>query len=531
MLTCARILLTLLFSSTSFAVSSLQWDTLSSEFLTLNEVVPVDRTWFRMQAGESTALGYDAGLQFQDHVPKECRWANFKLQNPSLEISVLTAKYLQTCETQLRNESWGWWEDYYRTMFVRIKISEHPYMKRVLLRLPNGYQQPGLLALKDSKTRRPLIIFRAGIFGNSVDIQAERHLIMQLFEQGPFNLLFLDSATSPETVKWNVRYTAGGLDEGLQNYQIAERLTREREPLSQLIEGIHFLGLSMGGHSLWMTLALNEVNKSVVKSALAICPLVQFEKTFNKHKSNVFMNLWAYFRLSLLRDRVGGLTMFNFLSDSFQSVSQGYKGPITDDAKVVFPVAEGFRKDDYFMGNNLIPLLKSIRVPVTAFFAMQETLVPYDLNFEFLKKETTAIPNFHLFSLPKGFHCTFPGAYDWDQFSAMVRDQFLAREPELEKKYHQISQFLPVPADEIPDDPVLRVRATVGDQDLEVSFLSRGGTTVFSRVALQKLDWATAERIRSETEARALIRWARTNISLEKNPSPKLTWKNLKASP
>lgn len=530
MLTCAKILL---FSLLSWGASNpLDWSRVASDFVILNDVVPVDRTWLRMQAGESVALGYDAGLVANDHVPVDCRWERFKHDHRDLEISVLTSKYLESCESQIRSQSWGWWEDYYRTMFVRLKISEHPYLRRVFLRLPNGYQQPALLALKDTTTRRPLIIFRAGIFGNSVDIQAERHLIMQLFEQGPFNLLFLDSATSPETVRWNTVNTAGGLDEGLQNYQIAERLLRPSEPLSKLIDGIHLLGISMGGHSLWMTLALNQVNKPLFKSAVAFCPLVQFEKTFLEHQSHpvdfFLMNFWAYMRLAALRDRWPGLSVGNFLMDAFHILARSYKGPITDDGKVLFPLVEGFRKDDYFSGNNLLPLIRTIRVPVTVFSSEIETLVPYDLNYKVLEREVSGLPNFHLFALPTGFHCTFPGAYDWDQFSMMVKDQYLERLPELRHRYNQGSVALPVAAAEIPNMPLLSVQAVHGGRTVDVSFQSTTGITVMQQIPIGQLDWGTADYIRSESEARALIRWTRNNLRVEREPAPRFVWDRLK---
>lgn len=512
--------------------SAIAWDSLRSDFLIFNEVVPVDRTWLRMQAGESTALSYDAGLAPSGEVPRECQWSPFSASHSTLEIGERTRAYLEKCENQIKRSSWGWLENYYRTMFVRIKLSEHPYMKRVLLRLPKGYQQPGLLALKDLKTRRPLIIFRAGIFGNSIDIQAERHLIMQLFEQGPFNLLFLDSLTSPESIKWNVRYSAGGFDEGLQSYQIAERLTQSKEPISHLISGIHLLAVSMGGHGVWMSLALNEVNKPLFRSAVAFCPLVEFEKTFREHQDFpvgfFFMNVWTYFRLGLLRDRVPNLSMSRFLLDSFESVSKNYPGPLTDDGKLQFPQAKGFNKSDYFGGNNLAALIPMISTPVTVFSTEKDSLVPFETNFGALSKYSQGHKNFHLFKLSEGAHCANPGAYDWDEFSKMVKDQFVDREPDLWSKAHQVVQPISVPKSEVPENADLLIQASVGENHLKVSFMGPNQNKISTQIPIQKLDWGVSELIRSESEARALIRWARANIRLEREPAPQLVWMNLK---
>lgn len=534
MLTCAK--WTLFLALSLGAGPALSWDSLRSEFLVFNEVVAVDRTWLRMQAGESTLLSYDAGLENSHRVPRHCQWAEFKKARPATDlIKDLTKDYFRECEKSLDANQWGWIENYYRTMFVRIKVSEQPYFKRVLLRLPNGFQQPGLLALKDLRTKRPLIIFRAGIFGNSIDIQAERHLIMQLFEQGPFNLLFLDSLTSPESIKWNVRYSAGGLDEGLINYQIADRLTRLNEPISKVIGNIHLLGASMGGHSLWMALALNEVNKPLFKSAVAFCPLVEFEKTFREHQNNpvgfFFMNLWAYFRLGLLRDRVENLTVGRFLLDSFESVSRNYAGPLTDEGKVKYPLHEGFDSRRYFRGNDLGPLISSINIPVTVFSSLKDHLVPYDTNFRSLEKYTEGKSNFSLITLHEGAHCTNPGAYDWNEFSTMVKEQFLAQEPDLLKRGKKIAHPLPVLSYEIPENADLHFKAFVGSDHLIVSILNREAVAFPVQIPIQKLDWGTSDRIRSESEARALIRWARSNMSIEMSPAAQIVWTNLKEAP
>src|SRR5205085_1851106 len=106
-----------------------------------------------------------------------------------------------------------------RSLMISLPIEEHPFLRRVFLKLPNGFKLPGLLALKDTTARRPLIVFRAGIFGNSLDVMGERFLLIQIFEQSGFNVLMLDSLVSPEAIEMNTMYTAGGFDEGLQNYQ------------------------------------------------------------------------------------------------------------------------------------------------------------------------------------------------------------------------------------------------------------------------------------------------------------------------
>ena len=126
---------------------------------------------------------------------------------------------------------------------------------------------------------------------------------------------------------------------------------------------------------------------------------------------------------------------------------------------------------------------------------------------------------------------TFPGAYDWDQFSAMVREQFLAQEPALERRSQKIRWALAITKNELLEDSELNVLTGVGSKTLQISIFTRNGLRISTEVPISQLDWATADWVRTESEARALIRWSRANMKIELEPSPAIVWSVLKANP
>lgn len=98
------------------------------------------------------------------------------------------------------------------------------------------------------------------MFGTSEEFKPERFIFMMLFEQSPFNVLVLDNATGPDYLAMNSKPSIGGFSEGLQNMWIAKTLTDPTEPLSQIIESLHMVGMSLGGHGVLFSSLLNEFN-------------------------------------------------------------------------------------------------------------------------------------------------------------------------------------------------------------------------------------------------------------------------------
>lgn len=507
------------------AANELDWSSISSDFIEIRKEPGLPGDWIRRWILDREDLKYDIGLEDSAAVPPDCHWKEFRRRHSELSLPVLTKIYWQTCEKAVQTGSTNPFLNTYRTLMMSWPIDEHPFVKRVFFHFPNGFRVPGMIALKDTKFARPTIVFRAGIFGNSQDALAERFLIMQLFEQGPFNVIFLDSLVSPETIYFNSRYSVGGLDEGLQNYQLIEQIKNSKEPISRLVSSLHLLGLSMGGHGLWLTLALDQQHNKRVKDAVGICPLVQFEKTFAAHaerRSFIVENLWAALRLDIFRGKVAGISVFHALSDAFNWVENNYTSPLTWDGHFKFPESLGVsQKTEFKKGNRFLPLLQDLRTPVTVFSSEHDEFVPFALNARELQKISAENPKVPLQVVPlrESFHCSIPGAYDWDEFSDLLVSQFKVDDKGMTTehlktpwKQGRVTRFFWP-----QDSATLKAELFADGEKREID------------LPLARLDWAVGEKIHNWTEARALIRWARHNIeSANTSGHLELNWQRRK---
>lgn len=509
-----------------------------SSFVQANDAAESEQLSVLRWIYESPWLTFDVGLE-AEKIPKDCRFRNFQATYSAHDhsssaagsegLSDLTADYIAKCEKAISTGPKDIFRNLYRTLFIRFAAENNPYFRRIVLNLPNGYKQPGLLALKDDKYNRPWLILRAGILGNSVDIQAERFILLQLFEQGPFNVLFLDSMTSAETIKKNEQLSVGGLDEGLQNYQIARQLKNPAEPLSRLVGDIHLMALSMGGHGLLMAMILNETNPEVFKSAVGLCPMVQFRPTFVGHEQSPWsfflMNLYSSTRMSPLLKREPSIRRTQFLPDAFAYVEANYKGPLTDDGTVKFPA--GFPKEDFRRGNELLPYVSLIKHPISVFATLQDDLVPYAINTQVLRDLPGKSVQVRTYPLQESYHCSFPGAYSWSEMSELLKAQFFGA-----KSNYQVPGFRtlywPLPqkknADQLGQQLPEALKFALNDQDEFLTVKIRIGdqNEFTTQIPIGALSWGTIGRVRNETEARTLKRFALSNIQLVANTDGEL---------
>lgn len=461
---------------------------------------------------ELSDFSYDPGLK-DDDVPGECRLKTFKMMRLAVNQTFSTPDYLKACEEHITTGSTSVLGNMYRTLKIHYPLDDNPYVKKIVINLPGNVKLPGLIAMKDTVHPRPWVILRAGIFGNSVDLVAERFLFIQLFEQGPFNILFLDSSTSPETIRLNDRQAVGGLDEGLQTYQVAERLKSPDEPLHRLVTDVHLLAISLGGHGLMMTMMLDQLNTPIIKSAVALCPLLQMGKTFERHEKEtgygMILNFWAWKRLAPLREKVAGISIGNALHDAFQYVRYAYKGPLSMESRLKWP--EGLDLKNFDRANDLFPHLQLIKKPIRVLASQKDLLVPFDLNTGALLEEQKKgeLKNFEIATLKESYHCTLPGPYAWDEISDLILAQFTGLDESLKRDFVMHEEDLPSTGNSGPISTRLQFHLKAGDSELEVRV---GDGSV--RIPIDNLGWATVGRVRSDAEALLLIRWARHNIEL-----------------
>lgn len=222
----------------------------------------------------------------------------------------------------------------YKLLSISLDPDNYAYGRNVILKLPQGVILKGFLAMKADRVKRPLIVFRAGIFSNTQEFYPERAYLIQLFEQSSFNFLLLESSSGADFIKHNQALSFGGFDEGMENLWVAQKLKNSNEPISQFIGDVHLAGMSFGGHGIFSALWLAEYQRTtpIFQSALALCPLVHFAETFAYHNADPLMmkilNFWSSRRIRILKDRYPQLTNENFVTDLLALINSSYKQPL-----------------------------------------------------------------------------------------------------------------------------------------------------------------------------------------------------------
>lgn len=363
--------------------------------------------------------------------PNLTNW-NLKKAVPYNEAIEKTEKYLDLCEDSIKT---GWTDvlsNTYFSMMLKLNPMDYPYGRLVILNLPNNYKVKGFLALKNDGKKRPLVILRTGIFSNATEFLPERFVFFQMFEQSRFNVLVLESNSGQENITRNKIFALGGYEEGLQDYFIARQLRNPKEPFSKFISSLHFVADSFGGHGVMFASILNKYNKNVIDSVLGYCPLIQFEKTFEYHKSTKWiskaLNYWVHHRLLGLEEHFSELIENNFFDIFHDYMEKNYQGSKVFDGSFDLPPGMTAHLKNYWKQNDFWSYYHDIQTPTLIFATKTDPLVPYELNSQFLKELKQ--PNVRIFKLTEGVHCSFPGAYQWKPMAQLAQNFIYSQSPD-----------------------------------------------------------------------------------------------------
>jgi len=487
---------------------------------------------------------FDPACEWQKREPREVK--------DFAEFSSKWQAYRAECSSSFQNGSnWGW-VHFYKVMFERFRIREHPRLRQVTMKYPNGTVVHALLGLKDDKPR-PMVVFRMGIFSNIDQMYAERFLVMQLFEQSPFNILAVESMTGSDFISRNKSRTFAGMDEAVQNLHILKHLRDKSEPISRLVSSLHLLGISMGANGQLFThiLQSNQEPKPWVNSTLLLCPPLRLQETLDYHLNHrwrtMFMNMWARKRLAQLRREDAGLRDDHFLQDLLDKVARTYKGPTEDAAWIRWPADWDERKKDFWKGNAFLPLVKDVPTPLFILATHEDPIVPYLLNSGLIERQQVDLGSAKvlLWPLEKSAHCSLPGAYDWREMASIFQDYVLSQSPEFAMDEQSVSFEID---NEIQTEilrhgffPHLEIQIREGARaaDVKVMFYPKQPVSFLDErqikgravsISLASLDLGFDGPANLPAEIEMARRWLHQNLRLtyEKPNRIKLTWKTAK---
>lgn len=436
-------------------------------------------------------------------------------------------QYFLRCRPEIETGVKGRWENIFGMYRWRMHLEDHPLVRHVVLHLPGNLSLRGILALKGDGKKRPFVLIRPGIFASSENFLLERPMLMQLFEQGPFNVLMLENSSSKAFIKANPGFTLGGPTEGLENLQIAKMLRDPGEPLSRLVGDLHLFGISLGGNSLFHTAGLDALQggKPLIQSYFGFCPVVDAPKTLQGTGTGpmaVVMDIWISMRLWGLRDRISSLSMIPlthwlsgepyFWKESVKYAANSYppfRG-LSEGLKVPAEYSQNF-----WTATAIAPWMKQSPVPMFVIASENDTIVPVESNSGWLKSDVRSWKNLGVSLVPQSFHCTIPVAYDWGVGTSLLNGAFLSNSPQYKFVKQRMSVDLGATARGMSNP---RISFSVGEFDgpaipLSVRLESGGRRIDFPvEIPRKDLDFAIGE---SPAEKDMIERWLHQQLRLE----------------
>lgn len=467
-------------------------------------------------------------------------WAQ-RMKDPRISGSVqlqgaLVQKYFQDCRTEVETGQNGALANFTRMMTMKYQPQEHPFLRRVVINLPGNIKLKGLLGLKGDFKPRPLVIVRQGIFSSVEDFRPERAWMMMLFEQSPFNVLFLENMSSADFVANNSQFSFGGYDEGIQNILVARLLRNADEPISKLVQSVHVFGVSLGGHGVLFSSLLNKYNspkrQPLIQSFTALCPVIDLQSTMTSLTqsgvTSAFVDMWSRQRLKGLDAKlptVSSHDTFSFLPLAISEIARTYRGGLSYVSSVRLP--PGMTDSSQFWEvNDFWKYYKQVEEPVLIFANLQDPAVPYESNSQRIHKKTLPIDskNIRVVELPQGFHCTLPVAYDWEALTSVFQSYILSHSI----GFNLNSKVLDV---DLSDeewagffDPQSRVQFEVQEPDKKSGFVAVELTVINGAgkeksmslsLPLSQFDFRFLNTQLSSSEQEMIVRWLNQNLRFE----------------
>lgn len=320
----------------------------------------------------------------------------------------------------------------------------HPQIRKDFITLKDGIKVPAIFAIKDDSRPRPLVVVRCGVFCSAGQTSSLMNYMMNLFDQSPFNVVFLSSQTGMDYIYTNSRVSMGGWSEGYETLEVGSWL-RNKWQYRDRISSMHMMGISLGGNAAVIGAGYNDEyvgldGRKMFNSVTAICPVISLQPTLKKLYGSqivgrVFTNTTKnHFREArhyvkdvpdLLVDEniPGRLEMPNFIGE-IVSTSLQRRGIASTTSS-------------FFKSNNFWNLKNRVKTPLLVWASKDDSVVNNAINAEvfeyddyYEKSESSGVLN-----LRYGNHCAFSASYGDQAAATILRTFVLKNSPEFINDY------------------------------------------------------------------------------------------------
>lgn len=374
---------------------------------------------------------------------QEC-WPDQALQ--ALRADVPLAKKIKVAQAWIERCEFHWQNPSASQLillarYAKFKYSfNQPYIKKMQIPLQDGRKLRAVLALKPADKARDLVIFRCGVFCDSDSSSTLANALMNVFEENPVHLVFLNSTSGLEYAKDNGAAHMGGFDEGYQNLEVAKFILKRQGQLGIKVRRTHVMGMSLGGLStLFSSLYANTADEfQGIKfgSFVAVCPMVDTRSEFDEHLGyRNFASLVFKYRTRKIFKGLPSLLkpLEKILGGKYQA-SARERDNITDALDLsahyyeenwnrlgfagYIPRPRGMDRVSLLDASNVLYYENRYSPNTVVLHAKNDLMVPWDKNSRKLVGRQT--DRLGVLSTKRGNHCAFTQAMDWGVFSQFV---------------------------------------------------------------------------------------------------------------
>lgn len=442
---------------------------------------------------------------------------------------------------------------------ARYDIFANPHIQPIRLHFANGETVTGFLGLKPDNRPHPFVVVRCGVTCQADNSASVRNLTSHLFDESPFNILFLASHTSTPNAQENHRLAFGGHYEAQEMYEVG-KWVRFAAPFRHLVGSVHAAGISLGGHAALYTALYNDYNPisddlKVFNSVVAYCPVVNLEDTMRSlfdggGVTDGFMRDSFWTTLQDVYDQVPDLhdLMVKGQRPSNPEMMQIIGTAATRFSSripagtALFPFRDKPIRNlgDLWSLNKFTNQAKGITTPTLVWSAQDDSVVDYSFNGEVLTQQFPNADKSRLVILntPQGNHCAQAITYGWETTATVLRTFIMDHSFDVYIKREKVTYPLAIttpPLGRGEQHMLQEWKASRGSDELELKFTvfnnqfncKKPGesspscyNTYLSRVKMSSLPIPLAPPA-TGLDAEILTRWLNSRLELH-GPSGRL---------
>lgn len=379
-----------------------------------------------------------------------------RLEEAALAKKLTTAQYYKVvkqyfakCQTELTSKKGlGALVEFARFQYL---FFQNPQVKKFPVKLDDGTIVPAILALKQDTRPRPLVVIRCGVFCSAVQSTSVMSYMIHMFDQSPFNVLFLANQTGMDYIYANKKVTLGGWSEGYESLMVGKWMQEKWEHRDR-ISSVHLMGISLGGNAAVFGASFNDKyllnnGQKVFKSVAAICPVISLKPTLDYlYSTQVVGRVFASNtkdHFSEAREYVKDVPdlLVDELIPTKRTDMPNYIAGLASASLQRRGIAS--TTSSFFKSNNFWNLTEEVKTPLLVWASKDDSIVNNTINAQVMVDDDIyeKSSNVSVLNLKYGNHCGFSAAYGFQASAAVLRTFVLNHSPEFVDSYAQEGQM------------------------------------------------------------------------------------------